>query len=94
MGILEDFVVPAALVEEGGEGLGPFGEDSPIFIQDRPEQAWMGELGKSLNGFGQLMEGVGLSGSLFEEEDVTGLVADQAEGVEVVKVHELRVVHV
>lgn len=53
----------------------------------------MREVGESDDLIWEFVEAERLPGSLIEQEDVVGLVSDKTEGVEVVEVHELGVIH-
>ena len=91
--ILDECVVSEAMLEEGGEGFRALGEDGAVLVQDGAEQIGVGEVGQGGHLGGQLLESVGLPGALVQEQDVVGLVAHQAERVEVVQVHQLAVAH-
>lgn len=53
----------------------------------------MGEIRKSGNVLRELVEAKRLPRSFIKQEDVIGLVSDKTESIEIVKMHELGVIH-
>lgn len=91
--VLDYSVVSPALLDQGTQCFCPLGEDGPILIQNGTQQIGMGKLWESDDLGWELLKGIGLSGAFVKKEDIVGLVANQAEGVEIVQVHEFAVVH-
>lgn len=68
-------------------------EDGSILVEDRPEEIGMRDIGMDSHNRRQLVIGIGESRTLIKEEYITGLIADKAERVEIVNMHDLGGVH-